>query len=210
MNQVQADFWDKRASQYDKSVKKHGPFYDNTIAQSKAWLSDADTVLDFGCGSGEYSLDIASSVQHIHGIDLSGKMIELARQNAAVRSIDTAHFDSIEIFDASLKVRSFSAILALNVLHLVDDLSRVVARAKELLKKDGLLITRTPCLAERGILIRTLIGLAQKIGLVPPVLHLSLATLESNIQQEGFTIVDTQVWEQHTSTYWLVAKNLRV
>ena len=72
-----AKFWDKRAEKYDDVIQKHDAAYDQTIASAKSLLSTSDVVLDFGCASGEYSLDIAPVVQGVHGIDASTKALQL-------------------------------------------------------------------------------------------------------------------------------------
>ena len=79
-----ARFWYKRSSKYDDAIKTHDDVYKKTIETSTSLLSSADTVLDFGCGSGEMSLDIAAQVQRLHGIDTSANMLDLTYQKARV------------------------------------------------------------------------------------------------------------------------------
>ncbi len=78
-----AEFWDKRAKKYDDEIRKHGAVYVQSIESAKLLLSIADVALDLGCGSGEYSLDIAPVVRHVHGIDTSTNMIALATAKAS-------------------------------------------------------------------------------------------------------------------------------
>ncbi len=92
---MKATFWDKRSKHYDDNVKKHDSVYERTIDSTKSLLTNSDVVLDFACASGEMSLDIAPYVQQVHGIDLSGKMIELANQKARDRQVDNINFDQI-------------------------------------------------------------------------------------------------------------------
>ncbi len=82
---MKATFWDKRSKHYDDNIKKHDSVYERTIDNTKSLLTESDVVLDFGCASGEISLDIAPHVQRVHGIDLSVKMIESAIQKARDR-----------------------------------------------------------------------------------------------------------------------------
>jgi 2-polyprenyl-3-methyl-5-hydroxy-6-metoxy-1,4-benzoquinol methylase len=124
-------------------------------------------VLDFACASGEMSLDIAPHVQRVHGIDLSGKMIELANQKARDRQVDNINFDQIDAFDQRLVSNSFLAVVAFNILHLVDDAPKVLARLNDLLAARGLSISQTPCLGERSWFFRSLISFAKKLRLAP-------------------------------------------
>ncbi len=67
-------FWDRTARNYDKEEKKDGKTYRQIIEKSKIYLKTADIVLDFGCGTGLVSNEIAKSVKKIHAIDLSSKI----------------------------------------------------------------------------------------------------------------------------------------
>ena len=126
------DFWDKRAPKYDESIRKHDPLYERTIQGATALLSESDVTLDFACASGEMSLDIAPHVRSVHGVDLSAKMIELARQKARDRRAKNVRFDPIDVFDPMLANHTFSTVFAFNIFHLLNDAPRVLARLNEL------------------------------------------------------------------------------
>ncbi|MCD4669957.1 MAG: methyltransferase domain-containing protein, partial [Actinomycetia bacterium] len=42
-----------------------------------------DTLLDVACGTGEYAIFCAQKIKEVCGVDLSSKMIEVARKNAS-------------------------------------------------------------------------------------------------------------------------------
>ena len=199
-------FWDKRSKHYDDIVKKHDFLYEKTIECTRSLLSNSDVVLDFACASGEMSLDLAPHVQKIQGIDLSGKMIELANQKARDRQADNIIFNKADAFDQRLVRNSFSAIIAFNIFHLVDDVPKVLARLNDLLLSGGLLISQTPCLGERAWIIRSLINLAQKLGLAPPILSLKIAELESLVASSNFKIIETKIWDEKHTVQWIVAQ----
>jgi ubiquinone/menaquinone biosynthesis C-methylase UbiE len=72
-------FWDRIAKYFDWVEKKDEPINLKIIEKTKNLLNSTYTVLDFGCGSGTAAMAIASSVKEINGIDISSKMIELAK-----------------------------------------------------------------------------------------------------------------------------------
>ena len=199
-------FWDKRSQKYDDEIKKHGAIYTKTIEHTRSLLSDGDVVLDFACATGEMSLDVASAVQRVHGIDVSVKMIELANQKARDRRVDNVAFDQMDAFDQRLERHSFSAILAFSIFHLVDDVPSVLARLHDLLAPGGLLLSETPCLGEWGWVFRSLIGLAQKAGLAPPILSLTAADLESLVANSNFEIIESTIWDEKNRVHWIVAR----
>jgi len=125
---MNATIWDKRSKKYDDDIKKHDSVYAKTIDSTKSLLINSDVVLDFGCASGEMSLDIAPNVQHVHGIDLSVKMIEIANRKTRERQVKNISFDHVDVFDQRLASNSFFAIMAFNIFHLLDDAPKVLAR----------------------------------------------------------------------------------
>jgi ubiquinone/menaquinone biosynthesis C-methylase UbiE len=199
-------FWDKRAGQYDKNMQKHDSLYAKSIASTTELLTTSDVVLDFACASGEMSLDIAPHVQQIHGIDLSAKMIELANQKADTRQVDNTRFDQMDVFDPQLSDSSFSAIIAFNIFHLLDDATAVLARLNGLLAPGRLLLSQTPCLAERGWTFRTLNGLAQRLGVAPTIHSVTGSELESLVSNSHFEIIGTRLWDAKNRVHWIVAR----
>ncbi|RPI00326.1 MAG: class I SAM-dependent methyltransferase [Calditrichaeota bacterium] len=200
------DFWDKRAKKYDDAIRKHDAVYDRTIASAKSLLSTSDVVLDIGCASGEYSLDIAPYVQRIHGIDISTNMIALATKKTSDRSIDNVTFDAADVFDRSLDAHGYTAVLAFSVLHLVEGIRSVLCRVNELLPTGGLLISQTPCLSESSFLFKLFVGVAQKVNIAPPIMSLTALELEEAIAGTGFKIAESEIWDRKKAVHWMVAR----
>jgi len=205
---MKATFWDKRSQKYDDDIKKHDSLYEKSISNTTSLLTSSDVVLDFGCASGEMSLDIAPHVQRVHGIDPSVKMIELANQKALDRRADNITFDHIDAFDQRLSSNSFSAIVAFNVFHLLDDAPKVLAQLHDLLAAGGLLISQTPCLGERSWFFRSLISVLQKVGIAPLILSLTIAELESLVSSSDFEIFETKIWDEKNALQWIVARKI--
>jgi len=202
-------FWDKKSKNYDKNIKKYNFVYKKTIDSARSLLTNSDVVLDFACGTGAISLDIAPYVQKVLGIDLSEKMIALANKKVRERHIDNASFSQIDAFDQRLESNSFSAILAFHIFHLVDDAPKVLTRLNDLLAPGGLLISQTPCLSERGWLFRSMIGFAQKLGVAPPIRNFRIPELESLVSSTNFEIIETKIlWEKY-SDEWIAARKKR-
>ncbi len=73
-------FWDKSASKFDRAEKKDEQTNIKIIDRTKKYLKTSDTVLDFGCGTGLISNEIANNVRLIQAIDISSKMIETRKK----------------------------------------------------------------------------------------------------------------------------------
>jgi len=207
---MKATFWDKRSEKYDDHITKHDSIYVKTIERTKSLLNDSDVVLDFACASGEMCHDIAPLVQRVHGIDLSEKMIELANQKVRERQVENINFDQVDAFDQRLEGNSFSAIIAFSILHLLEDAPKVLDQLNDLLQSGGLLISQTPCLGERSWIFKFLISLAQKVGIAPLILSLTITELESLVSSSNFEIFETKIWDEKNAVQWIVARKYRI
>lgn len=137
--------WDRIAMYFDWLEKKDEPINFKIIEKTKKLTKYSDTVLDFGCGSGTAACAIASSVKKIMGIDISSKMIELAKDKAKELKVRNIDFVQATIFDEKLKIGSFDVILCFYLFHLLEDTPKVMQRINDLLKPGGLIISATPC-----------------------------------------------------------------
>ncbi len=205
---MQATFWDRRARKYDDDIRRHDSLYIRTIASVNSLLTNSDVVLDLGCASGEIGLNIARHVHRVHGIDVSAKMIELANQKIRERdpNVPNVTFSQEDAFNQKLTGSSFSAVTAFNVLHLLDDIHGVLTRLHDLLEPEGLFISQTPCLGERDWPVRSLLGLAQRLGFAPPIRSLTFAEVESLVSSSGFEILESEIWDEKSAVQWVVAR----
>jgi len=162
-----SQFWNGRAKRYEAAISNHDQQYDDRLAQLKQLIKPNDVILDFGCASGEIALDLAPHIKSIEGIDASTTMIQLAREKAEKKQLKNTSFLATDLFDARLEPQSFDVILALNIMHLLNEHDSVIHRTKELLKPGGMLFVETPCLDEFTWWKRKLILAASALRLAP-------------------------------------------
>ena len=203
---MQEIFWDRRAQKYDDEISQRDSLYRKTLQSTETLLNDQDVMLDLGCASGEISLGLAPLVTQVRGIDTSAGMIEMANLKMRTRDIRNIEFSHTDAFDKSLEPHSFSVITAFNVLHLVENLSGILDRLYCLLTPGGLLVSQTPCLRERSWIFRTLIRLAQKPRLCPPILNIAFDELTSLFIRSGFEILDSELWDESQCIQRVVAR----
>ena len=203
---LQEAFWDKGARKYDNDIVRHDDVYIRTVDKTRSLLSDSDVVLDLGCASGEIGLDIAPYVRRLEGIDVSEKMIELAQGKMRDRRVGNAEFRRGDAFDQRLAAGSFSAVTAFNVFHLVEDIPGLLTRLHELLQPGGLLVSQTPCLAERSWWVRSLVGLAQRLEFAPAIRSLTFDELEVLVSGAGFEILEVGTWDEKDAVRRVVAR----
>ena len=203
-------FWDKVSNKFDKRSKKIDQTEIKTIENTKKHLDSSDIVLDYGCATGTMAIEIADNVKKIHGIDISPKMIDAAKRKAVERKIENIEFTKSTIFDERIKRESFDVILALNILHFLEDTQKVMKRINELLKPGGLIISVTPCLGEKksfiNILIFLIVFLQTKMGIVPYIRFFRISEFEDSIANANFQIVETESLHSPAEQYFIVAK----
>jgi len=197
MNNKAEIFWDKQAGRFDKSQKQFDSASREILLRTKEFLNPDDNVLDFGCATGTKTLELAGGIRHIHGLDLSSEMIGLAMKNLNASNVKNASFSSGTIFKDDLGKASFDKIIAYSIIHMLEDVEKVIQRINELLKPGGLFISETACFRERmspGTRLQfTSFRLLKRLGLFP--LHLNMFTkddVEQLIGSHNFYILKAE------------------
>lgn len=205
------EFWDRASKNYDKTEERFEYIHSKSRENTKKYLNGSNIVLDYGCGTGTTSCEIANRVKEIHAIDISSKMIEIAKRKAVASKVENINFVQTDIFDKRCKKESFDVILAFNMLHTVIDPQVVMRRIYELLKPEGLFISVTPCLREKmAFLVNIQIQLVRilcKIGVIPiPIRRLKSSELDDLLVNGDFQTIDTEKLYKGASSYFVVAK----
>jgi ubiquinone/menaquinone biosynthesis C-methylase UbiE len=91
-----SDVWGEISLGYDRTAARHLFLYANDAIGLLAPKED-DYVLDVGCGTGDFARSIAQYVRHVHAIDLSRGMINLAKTKS--HSPNNVSFEACDICD---------------------------------------------------------------------------------------------------------------
>ncbi len=201
-------FWDKKAEGYAASPIKDMDAYLATMEKAKAHLNADDRVLEVGCGTGSTALLLAENVAHITGSDISGNMIQIAKEKAKAQKATNVTFVRATLDDDVLEDGAFDAVLAFNILHLLDDLPAAVAQIHKRLKPGGSFISKTVVLGEGVSLWRLALPPMRLLGLAPSVGFLGHEQLDRIITQGGFEIEETFVHPGSFETRFIVAKKV--
>lgn len=201
-----ARFWDQTAEKYAASPIKDQAAYEHTLAETRKHLNSGDEILEIGCGTGGTALLLADAVAHITATDISANMISIGTQKAAAQSVTNVEFVQATPADPKLATKSYDAITGFNILHLLPDLEGDLVVLRERLRPGGLLISKTPCIADWKwrALGRIAIPIMQFFGKAPYVSFLKGSDVEDKVTAAGFEIV---VSENHnTFSRFIVAK----
>jgi 2-polyprenyl-3-methyl-5-hydroxy-6-metoxy-1,4-benzoquinol methylase len=207
------NFWDKASKNYDKTEERFEYIHRKSRENTKKYLKSSNVVLDYGCGTGTVSCEFSNLVKEVHAIDISSKMIGIAKKKAIARKIENIHFEKTDIFDKKYKNKSFDMILAFNMLHTVSNPQDVMQRINELLKDGGVFISVTPCLRQRmSFLVNIQIQLVRvlcKFGIIPiPIRRLKSSELDDLITSVGLQTIESENIYKGASSYFLVTKKV--
>jgi 2-polyprenyl-3-methyl-5-hydroxy-6-metoxy-1,4-benzoquinol methylase len=199
-------FWDRAAKRFEGQMNEDDKAAIVTLDLTRKYLQSSDIVLDFACAAGKYALEIAPQVKEVWGIDISGEMINAAKRNATDRGIANVQFMQTEINDPRLDDETFNVVLAYNILHLVEEPPRVVAKIKELLRPNGIFISVTPCLGAGGSIQTAFIKLMSLLGFVPKIHSFKSNEVEGLITNAHFDHLETQILSDSIPNVFLVAR----
>ncbi|MDP1567381.1 MAG: class I SAM-dependent methyltransferase [Polaromonas sp.] len=185
-----AIFWDRIARKYAADPIADMAGYEATLQRVRTFLSDDQDVLEIGCGTGTTALRLAPSTRRMLATDVSPQMIAIAREKLAGQSVPELSFSLADADTPAFGQGAYDAVLAFNLLHLVSDLDHALALAVQALRPGGLLISKTPCIAEMNPFIPYLaLPLMRAIGKAPHVLCFKGSALQSAISRQGMEIV---------------------
>jgi ubiquinone/menaquinone biosynthesis C-methylase UbiE len=204
-------FWDKQAKRYDYSEKQFDSVFKEVVLKTKNHLTIDDNVLDFGCATGTKTLELADSVKHIQGLDISTEMINEANKKLNDSNFKNVTFTQGDIFDNDYEKASFDKIISYGVIHLLPESDKIIRRLYDLLKPNGLFISSTACLkgkmAFKNSLEFNAYLLIKKLGIFP--LHLNMfmpENVEKIISNQGFKIVKAETIFHGITINFIIAK----
>ena len=200
-------FWDRIAPKFDR-IEKNDISYEIFIEKAKELVKSDDAILDFGCGTGLICNEIAGNVRVILAIDISTNMIEISKNKAKERNIQNIEFARTTIFDEKIKAESFDAIIAFNILHLLEEPQKYFRRLNQILKPGGLLISSTPCMSESPFLHRVL-KFFSIIGMTPKLNAFTSLELEKMLLNESFKTLELNRIKQKSPIYLCILEKLK-
>lgn len=132
--------------QYDDLlIRSKDPYANAKYDVLLDWLKKRKikTILNAGCGSGEFSFILASEGYDVVGIDLDKDYIDLANKNIKKLKIRNCSFvvSGIEDYKVSKK---FDAVIATDVLEHIKDDKKAIRKLVEFIKPKGVVVITVP------------------------------------------------------------------
>ena len=198
-------FWDRIAERYSRKPVADEAAYQKKLQVTRKYFRSDMEVLEFGCGTGSTAIAHAPYVKHIHAIDISSKMIEIAHGKAEARNVGNVTFERLAIDELSVPDQTLDAVLGLSILHLLDNREEVIARVHQMLKPDGIFVSSTACIGDTMKFFKVIAPIGKFFGLMPLVRVFTTKELEDNLTDAGFKI-DYQWQPSKGKAVFIVAK----
>lgn len=190
-------FWDRIAKGYAAKPVADMAVYEKKLEITQSHLRPDMEVLEIGCGTGTTALRHAPFVKHILASDLSSVMLEIARDKAAAEGIENVTFQQAAVEELALSPNSLDVVLAMSILHLLEDKEAALARIFATLKPGGLLISSTVCLDGWMTIFKVIGPIGKFLRLLPTVKVFTAAQLARSLRAAGFEI--EQHWQPEGS-----------
>lgn len=202
-----SQFWDRHAKGYAKRPVADEAAYQKKLRVTQDYLKPDMEVLEFGCGTGTTAIIHAPYVRHIRAIDISSRMLEIARAKAESDSIENVTFEQSSIDELNADDASYDAVMGHSILHLLENKEIAIASVYRVLKPGGVFVTSTACLGGTMLALRVILPVGRFLGLLPLVKFFTAEELEADLTDAGFRI-DYQ-WQPDTrKSVFIVAKKV--
>ena len=149
--------WDQNADQWTRDVRAGYDVYRDlfTFPAFQKFLPPLDQleVIDFGCGEGSNTRQLAKMGARMTGIDLSGRLIEHARQEEEARPLGIRYKEASYSVDTGFSDASFDAVVSTMALMDGPDFDQAMREAYRLLRPGGFVAFSIlhPCFITPGL-----------------------------------------------------------
>jgi ubiquinone/menaquinone biosynthesis C-methylase UbiE len=184
-------FWDRIAARYARKPVADEAAYQKKLAVTREYLRpdmEVLEVLEFGCGTGSTAIVHAPHVKEIRAIDISEKMLEIARSKAKAAGVGNVRFERSDIEAFTAPDGSFDAVLGLSILHLLEDRNTAIAKVYRMLKPGGVFVSSTVCLGDTMKFFKLIGPIGRFLGVMPLVRVFSVQELVDSLEAAGFAI----------------------
>lgn len=135
-------FWDNVAWAYDIFANLINRKTNRALCAAVAqWIGAEDEVLECACGTGLLSGVIAERCRRLVATDFSAKMLQQARRK--LRAYENVTFEEADILRLRYPDGQFDAVVAANVIHLLDEPYTALRELDRVCRPGGRLIIPT-------------------------------------------------------------------
>ncbi|MBP3871894.1 MAG: methyltransferase domain-containing protein [Faecalicoccus sp.] len=181
-------FWDKVAVVYDLFADIYNGKVNRVMCRivSKQIHSD-DCVLECACGTGLITSVIAPKCKEVVATDFSEGMLKQTEKKC--RNYSNVQVEFADITNLQYPDASFDAVIAANVIHLLDNPGKALSELNRVCKKDGKIIIPTYVNKEKTGETGTFVKTIGKAG-ADFKRQFTFSNYKDFFEKEGFTDIE--------------------
>ncbi|MAY42840.1 MULTISPECIES: class I SAM-dependent methyltransferase [unclassified Neptuniibacter] len=199
-------FWNRIAKSYANKPVADVEAYEFKLDKIRGELNPDMNVFEFGCGTGSTALKLAPLVASYQAIDFSEKMIAIAQGKLRDTPIPQLDFLQSALEEHPIQNNSLDAIIAMSVLHLMNEPQSAIAHAFTKLKPGGLFISNTACIADSMPWFKYIAPLGHSLRLLPKLHVFKQTTLMAYLTEAGFTTKYEWITENNKMTLFVISQ----
>lgn len=182
------EFWRRHARRYDRAIGWLNRRFQDVARRAAKDVAGCESVLEVAAGTGLVTVAIAPGVKRLVATDASVAMLAILRARldaSGLAQVETRVADAMAL---NFEDASFDAVVAANLLHLLDDPRGALREMRRMLRPGGLLCVPTFAHGE-GLRARWVSRLLAARGF-PVVTRFSGTDLSTLVKACGFVTID--------------------
>ena len=181
-------FWDKVAGVYDVFADVYNGKVNRVMCRVVSeQIGKEDRVLECACGTGLITTCIAPLCKEVVATDFSEGMLKQTEKKC--RNYSNVQVEFADITNLKYTDASFDAVIAANVIHLLDNPSQALSELNRVCKEDGKIIIPTYVNKEKTGETGTFVKTIGKAG-ADFKRQFTFSNYKQFFEEEGFTDID--------------------
>lgn len=189
------EYWSKFANTFNEDQNYIvGSAVQQALKERLSSESDLGELIEFGCGAGFFTKDIAANASHVMATDLSDEMLAIARTQ--LKNLQNVTVEKSDCEKPDFPDGKFNSVFMANLVHVIENPLLALQESFRILKNGGLLliISYTPYGVKRFEKIKMVFRFMRKWGKPPSYYrNLSPDELRSLVESAGFQVEEIQL-----------------